>query len=95
MHERLWECFAVYQNNVYVNRAPVDVLPQKPDVADEEKAKKLMAISHANRVAGYLLLGDGVDLEKALEDGMAASDPTYTKRMRLFSRKTLKHHKFF
>lgn len=59
----------------------VDVLAQKPDVVDEEKAKRLMAVSYANRAAAYLLPGDGVDLDKALADGMAAEevDPTYSK----------------
>lgn len=59
----------------------VDVLSQKPDDADEEKAKKLMAISYANRAAAYLLPGDGMDLDRALVDGKAAEkmDPTYSK----------------
>ena len=59
----------------------VDVLAQKPDTADEEKAKRLMAVLQANRAAAYLLPGEGVDLNKALADGMAAekADPTYSK----------------
>lgn len=59
----------------------VDVLAQKPDTTDEERAKRLMAVSYANRAAAYLLPGDGVDLDKALADGVAAekADPTYSK----------------
>lgn len=54
----------------------VGVLAQKPDTADEEKAKRLMGVSYTNRAAAYLLLGDGVNLNKALADGMTVeADP--------------------
>jgi tetratricopeptide (TPR) repeat protein len=72
----------------------VDALAQKPDAADEEKAKRLMAVSYANRAAAYLLPGDGVDLDKALADGRRWT-PLIVKRMRAFflkiQAKILKH----
>jgi hypothetical protein len=59
----------------------IDVLAQKPDTADEGKAKRLMAISYAKRAAAYLLPGNGADLDKALADRMAAEkvNPGYSK----------------
>ncbi|CAA7267660.1 unnamed protein product [Cyclocybe aegerita] len=59
----------------------LDVLAQKPDTADEEKAKKLQAVCYANRAAAYLIPGEGINLRKALQDGKDAekADPGYAK----------------
>lgn len=59
----------------------VDVLAQKPNDEDEQKAVNLRAICFANRAATYLVPGDGMDLNKALEDGKAAEgvNPSYAK----------------
>ncbi|KAF8226164.1 hypothetical protein L208DRAFT_1454009 [Tricholoma matsutake] len=59
----------------------LDVLSQKPDLDSEKKAKKLLAICHANRAAAYLISGEGSDATKALGDGKAAevNDPSYAK----------------
>jgi len=59
----------------------VDVLSQKPNDEDENQAVNLRAICFANRAATYLVPGNGMDLQKALEDGKAAEsvNPSYAK----------------
>lgn len=58
-----------------------DVLSQKPDLDNEKRAKKQLAICYANRAAAYLIAGDASHAGKALGDGKAAeaSDPSYVK----------------
>ncbi|GLB35307.1 hypothetical protein LshimejAT787_0208720 [Lyophyllum shimeji] len=61
--------------------ALTDVLSMTPDIEDEKKAKKQLAICHANRAAVHLLAGAGEDPKKAIEDGKSAQewDHTYAK----------------
>ncbi|KAF8061481.1 hypothetical protein FPV67DRAFT_281733 [Lyophyllum atratum] len=61
--------------------ALIDVLSMTPDIEDEKKAKKQLAICYGNRAAAYLIPGTGVDAKKAIEDGKSAQewDPNYTK----------------
>ncbi|KAF4614920.1 hypothetical protein D9613_002768 [Agrocybe pediades] len=58
-----------------------DVLSQKPDIKEQEKATKLRAVCLANRAAAQLLPGDDMNAKSALEDGKAAEtlDPSYAK----------------
>lgn len=59
----------------------LDVLSMKPDLEEETKAKKLLAICHSNRAATYLISGAGQDAKQALLDGQKAekADPAYAK----------------
>ncbi|KAF5387082.1 hypothetical protein D9615_001803 [Tricholomella constricta] len=61
--------------------ALIDVLSMTPDVEDEKKARKQLAVCYANRAAAYLISGAGVDAKRAIEDGKAAEhwDPAYAK----------------
>jgi len=61
--------------------ALTDVLSMTPDIEDEKKAKKQLAICYANRAAAYLISGAGEDPNKAIKDGKSAQqwDPTYSK----------------
>jgi hypothetical protein len=67
------------------------VLTQRPNAEDEKKAKRQLAVCHANRAAAYLLPGAGLDAKAVLEDGKRAedTDPTYEKAyVSCFSRST-------
>ena len=59
----------------------IDVLSMKPDLEEEAKAKKLLAICYSNRAATYLIPGAGRDASQALLDGQKAekADPSYAK----------------
>lgn len=59
----------------------IDVLSMKPDLEEEAKAKKLLAICHSNRAATYLIPGVGQYANQALLDGKKAekADPSYAK----------------
>lgn len=58
-----------------------DALSQKPDVEDEKRAKKQLAICYANRAAAYLMVGAGSNPKMAIQDGKSAeeADPSYAK----------------
>ncbi|TFK42924.1 hypothetical protein BDQ12DRAFT_696320 [Crucibulum laeve] len=57
------------------------VLSQKPDIDEEKKAKRLLAICRSNRAAARLIPGVGMGAEEALHDAQDAekADPSYNK----------------
>lgn len=72
---------AIEEYGKAIDRAKEVAFSDRGEEEAGQAARRLLAVCYANRAAAYLLPGDELDVEKALEDGQKAEkyNPDYAK----------------